>query len=169
MEMTKQAMYQCVEDMGRIWLDIMSVKYGTRNVEMDMLGDGVQDAPLGMDLSGIEFVQPFDFSQLKSILVSVQQDAGASSYWSEIANMQTLDNLLMNGHITPLQYLERVPNGYISEKQKLMDELGAAMTPPPQADMGTGMSQETLDSSEIEVHGGPGNGSVQRALNREGA
>lgn len=170
MEMTKQAMYQCVEEMGKIWLDIMSVKYGVRMVESDLLDDGMQSAPLGMDLGGLEFVRPFDFAQLKDILVSVQQDAGASSYWSEIANAQTLDNLLMNGHINLGQYLKRMPNGYISERQELIDEFygNQAAAAPPEMPNGTGMSVETT-SSDIPVEGGPGNASLQRALNREGA
>lgn len=167
MEMTKQAMYQCVEDMGRIWLDIMSVKYGVRKVETDLLNDGVMDAPFGMDLGDSEFVVDFDFSELKDLLVSVQQDAGASSYWSEIANAQTLDNLLMNGHINLGQYLKRMPNGYISERQELIDEFYGQSAPPPDMSSGTGMSMETT-SADIPVQGGPGNGSLQRALNREG-
>ena len=42
---------------------------------------------------------------------SIDLDAGASSYWSEIANMQTLDNLLMQGKIPTSEYLRRLPNG----------------------------------------------------------
>lgn len=55
--------------------------------------------------------------------MSIKQDVGACSYWSEMASMQTLDNLLMNHLITPKQYLERLPNGYITKKQELLDDL----------------------------------------------
>ena len=49
-------------------------------------------------------------------------DVGASSYYSEIASMQTLDNLLQIGQIDIVQYLERVPDSYIPGKRKLIEE-----------------------------------------------
>jgi hypothetical protein len=50
---------------------------------------------------------------------------GASSYWSEISSLNTLDGLLKQNKITTVQYLERLPDGLISEKQKLIDEIRA--------------------------------------------
>lgn len=166
MEMTKQNMYQCVEDMGRIWIDIMAAKYGTRKVETSMSLDKPGEQPLGMNLSDKKFMINFDFSVLKTIQVAIRQDVGASSYWSEIANMQTLDNLLMNRQITLKQYLERIPSGYIAKKQELINEI-SAMEATQMASTGTDISKETT-SEEIPATGGSGNGSLQRAINREG-
>lgn len=159
-------MYQCVEDMGRIWIDMMAAKYGTRKVESSMSLDKPGEQPLGMQLGKETFMVDFDFATLKSIQVAIKQDVGASSYWSEIANMQTLDNLLINHEITLKQYLERIPSGYIAKKQELIDEInGLAAAPPPA--MGTGTSVEST-SKQLPVPGGSGNGALQRALNREG-
>lgn len=171
MELTKQNDHQCLEDAGRIFIDIMSVRYGIRMVEMSMDMDKVGEQPLGMNLPKQTFTQPFDFSTLKDIPLTIEQEVGASSYWSEMASMQTLDNLLMNHLITPEQYIDRLPNGYINKKQELLEDFRAAaaaaqMQPP--SDDGTNMSVETT-SEDIPVHGGSGNGSLQRALNREGA
>ena len=169
MELTKQNDYKCLEDAGRIWIDIMTVKYGTRMVESAMDMDDVGEQPLGMELPKQNFTVPFDFSTLREMQISIEQEVGASSYWSEMASMQTLDNLLMNGLISPEQYVERLPNGYISKKQELLNDFRAARANPmPVESAGTGMSTETT-SEDIPVHGGSGNGSVQRALNREGA
>jgi len=170
MELTKQNDYQCLEDAGRIWIDIMSVRYGTRMVEMSMDMDKAGEQPLGMNLPQQDFTQPFNFSTLKEIPLTIEQEAGASSYWSEMASMQTMDNLMMNNMITKKQYVERLPNGYIPKKQELLDDFAAeAMVPPTvPTDTGTNMSTETT-SEEIPVHGGSGNGSLQRALNAEGA
>ena len=169
MELTKQQDYQCMEDAARIWIDMMAVNYGTRMVEVTMDMDKPGEQPLGMQLPAQTFMEPFDFSILKEVQLSIKQDVGASSYWSEMASMQTLDNLLMNGHITLKQYLERLPNGYISKKQELLDDIAAqAALPPAPPDTGTGMSVETT-SSDMPVQGGSGNGTLQRALNREGA
>lgn len=105
-EITKQNLYQSIEDLGRIYVDFMGAYYGTRVI-------GARD---GM-------VQSFDFSILQSIPMTLKLDVGASAYWSEIASMQTLDNLLMQGKIELIDYLERVPDGYISKKEELIDKI----------------------------------------------
>ena len=169
MELTKQNLYQCIEDMGRIWMDIMSVRYGTRKVETKLDIGKPGEQPLGMDLPTQTFVTDFDFSTVRDVQLGIKQDVGASSYWSEIASMQTLDNLLMNHLITPAQYIERLPSGYITKKEELLAELNAAgAAQSGMIGQGTGISTETT-SSQIPVQGGNGNGSLQRAINREGA
>jgi hypothetical protein len=81
--------------------------------------------------------------------------------------MQTLDNLLMNKQITLLQYLERVPAGYISKKQELIDEMKASMAATmPTAGMTGGMGAPNIN--EMPVVGGSGNGALQRAVNQMG-
>ena len=166
MELTKQNDHQCLEDAGRIFVDIMSVRYGVRDVEMSMDMDEMGEQPLGMNLPKQTFTRPFDFSILKSIPLSIEQEVGASSYWSEMASMQTLDNLLMNNLITPEQYIERLPEGYISKKQELLSDFRAArLATPPTS--GTNMSVETT-SENLPVEGGSGNGALQRAVNAEG-
>ena len=169
MELTKQNLYQCIEDMGRIWMDIMSVRYGTRKVETKLDIGKPGEQPLGMDLPTQTFVTDFDFSTVRDVQLGIKQDVGASSYWSEIASMQTLDNLLMNHLITPAQYIERLPSGYITKKEELLAELNAAgAAKNGMIGQGTGISMETT-SRQIPVQGGNGNGSLQRAINREGA
>ena len=170
MELTKQQDYQCMEDAARIWIDMMAVYYGTRMVEVSMDMDKPGEQPLGMELPTQVFLEPFDFSRLKEIQLSIKQDVGASSYWSEMANVQTLENLMMNNRIDTVDFLERLPSGYLVKKQELIDKLKAqSMLPPPGAEgMGTGMSTETL-AEDMPVNPVSGNASLQRALNREGA
>jgi hypothetical protein len=169
MELTKQNNHQCLEDAGRIWIDMMAVRYGTRMVEMKLDVGEAGEQPLGMDLEAQTFVQPFNFSQLKEIPLTIEQEVGASSYWSEMASMQTMDNLLMNNLITPEQYIERLPSGYIRMKEELLADLRAArMAAMPAQNTGSNMSVKTT-SEDIPVEGGQGNASLQRAINREGA
>lgn len=168
MEMTKQQDYQCMEDACRIWIDMMSVYYGTRMVEQEIEMDPAGQQPLGMDLPPQKGMVPFDFSVLRNVRLAVKIDVGTSSYWSEIATMQTMDNLLMNRFITLKQYMERVPAGYMPKQQELIDELKMQSGMPPAPPQGTGMSTETTSSADIAPEGGPGNGSLQRAINREG-
>jgi hypothetical protein len=83
-----------------------------------------------------------------------------------MASMQTLDNLLMNNLITPEQYIERLPEGYISKKQELLADMRSARLGAP-ANTGTNMSVETT-SEALPVEGGSGNGALQRAVAAEG-
>lgn len=170
MELTKQQDYQCLEDSARIWLDMMAVNYGIRRVEMKMRLDNPGSQPLGMNLQEQNFSQDFDFAELRDVQIGIRLDVGASSYWSEMANVQTIENLLMNGHITLKQFLERLPSGYLAKKQKLIDEITTSMASAPvmpETPQGTGMSMETT-SAEIPVEGGKGNAALQRAINAEG-
>ena len=100
-ELVRQNLYRMVEDLGRIMIDHMAAFYGLR-----MAGGAL-----------------FDFSTLKNTPMSIKLDAGASSYWSEIAAVSTLDNLMSAGKIELIDYLERLPNGVIPKKQELIDKL----------------------------------------------
>ena len=163
MEITKQNLYKSIESLGRIYIDHMRVYYGTRNVQVKMNTKN-QQMPLGIQLPDQNFNLPFDFSVLSEIPVSIQLDVGASSYWSEIASQQTLDNLLMQNKIELIDYLERIPNGYITKKQELIEKLKSAQMPVDN------MTQEPLldTNQETPIPTGKGYGALQRAINETG-
>ena len=128
LELVKRNMYQAVEDLGRIYLDMMRVYYGCRPVEEPIAPKG-QQAPLGMELPEDLISGQFDFTVLEQLPVSLKLDVGASSFWSEITAIQTLDNLLNKNKISLEDYLERIPEGYVAKKQELIEKIrsGAAM------------------------------------------
>ena len=119
-EITKQNLYQSVEDLGQIYLEFMTAYYGKRTVKAPMPNlEGLNiQMPKNLDIA-IEF----DFGTLRNYPMILKLDVGASSYWSEIASMRTLDNLLMSGHISVIQYLERIPSGYIQDKEGLIADI----------------------------------------------
>lgn len=166
LELVKLNMYESIEDLGRIYLDMMRVYYGRRYVQVKFLSkQEMNNQPLGMNIQDANFNTPFDFSILNEIPMSLKLDVGASSYWSEITTVQTLDNLLMQGKIELVDYLERIPEGYVSKKQELIDKLKGM-----QAQM---MGQQTSSpvmgqGPEVPVEGGSGYGQLQRALNKTG-
>ena len=166
LELVKLNMYESIEDLGRIYLDMMRVYYGTRYVQVKFLSkQEMNNQPLGMSLQNEEFNKPFDFSILNEIPMSLKLDVGASSYWSEITTVQTLDNLLMQGKIELVDYLERIPEGYVSKKQELIDKLKGM-----QAQMVGQKSASPVmgQGPEVPVEGGSGYGQLQRALNKTG-
>lgn len=69
MEMVKQDLYQALEDLGLIWLDLMRVYYGTRYVELPPTQAEEQAmAELGIARGAAEQPQLFDFSgQLEAL------------------------------------------------------------------------------------------------------
>lgn len=152
MEITKQNMLQSIENLGRIFLAFMGSYYGQRIVE-------VEDETMGkVSIS-------FDFSMLKDIPCSIDLDAGATTYWSEIANMQTLDNLLMQGKIPTSEYLRRLPNGQITDREALVKIMQASEQGMmlPTAELGGGTAPAVP-----ELQGGAGYGALQRKINETG-
>ncbi len=125
LELVRQNLYRAIEELGRIYMDYMRCCYGVRTVQVTMALHSRRQ-PLDMGLPDQSFQRPFDFSVLERLPVSLKLDAGASSYWSEIASQQTLDNLLVQNKIDLADYLERIPNGYIARKQELIEKLRAA-------------------------------------------
>jgi hypothetical protein len=131
-----------------------------------------------MDAVEAKFLVDFDFGkELNDLPMVIKLDVGASSYWSEIAAMQTLDNLLMQKQITILDYLERVPSGYIPKKQELIDALkeaqaaqAAAQAPAPGGGMAPpeGLAGNGSLADSLPVQPGAGNGALQRAIVQEG-
>ena len=162
MELTKQNLLQCVEEMGRIYNAFMAEYYGTRYVEIKN-----PDTAIGGTLN-IEF----DFSMLKTIPCSIDLDAGASSYWSEIASMQTLDNLLMQKMIPVSEYLKRLPNGQITDRESLIAIMEAGERAQAAADAAPAAAPVDapveLEGSEPPLRGGAGYGALQRKINETG-
>lgn len=172
MELTKQAFFQCVEDVGRVWLDMMRVYYGTRYVDLPPTESEQQGALLmGLPVSDDPRPVAFDFSVLNDVPLSIKEDVGGSAYWSEIAQMNTLDNLLMNGQINVVDYLERVPNGYISNQQELIRTLRERMGLSAQMAGGAAGSVGAAGDNvpDTPVEGGGGYGELQRQINAGGA
>lgn len=158
MELTKQNLLQCIEDLGRIYMDFEGEYYGNRFVEIEL-----------EDYQEKETIQ-FDFSTLKTIPCCIDLDAGASSYWSEIANMQTLDNLLMQGKIPTSEYLRRLPSGQITDREALIAvvraaEQGQSIDP---AALRQTLTPTSNENGDITLRGGAGYGAFQRKINESG-
>lgn len=167
MEITKQNLYQSIEDLGNIYMDFMRVYYGKRMIEQKQTV--VDMTPMGMPVPSEEMVvSEFDFSILEKVPMSLKLDIGASAYWSEIASIQTLDNLLTQNKIDLVSYLERIPEGYISKKQELIEQLknAAQQMAAPAAPAGaSGASSFPRSGNAPEDLTGGGYGTLQRAIN----
>ena len=108
LEMVKQELFRSVEELARIYIDNMRAYYGLRAAE-DAEGRVIE----------------FDFAGLALAPMSLKIDVGPGSYWSEIAAVQTLDNLLAGGRISLEDYLTRLPEGFISHRAELIERTRA--------------------------------------------
>ncbi|MBE6894537.1 MAG: phage portal protein [Ruminococcaceae bacterium] len=105
LELQKMALYQLVEDYARIIYDIVRHYYGARWVELD----------------GEQVYVDFGLIDENARLVV---DIGPSEYWSETAQVSTLDNLFTRGIIEDaIIYLENIPSRMLPNKNKIIKQL----------------------------------------------
>jgi hypothetical protein len=138
LENIRAGLYEWVEDIGAILLDMMGTYYGRRTVvrerELQVPQSGLWDNQPELDpVTGLlklkteksRTAEVFDFSCFKRLWLCCRADVGAANYYSEIATVQTLDNLRREGVLDMLQYLERIPDRLIPRKAELIESLKA--------------------------------------------
>lgn len=150
LDIQKMDFYNFVEDCVRIFIEIMRVNYGRR---MITLTDGDGNATQG----------EFDYSVLNDYALNLKIDIGAGSYWSELMQVQTLDNLMSNKIIPDaLTYLEAIPEGYIKNKNRIIERIkeqqqiaemmqAQAAGGVPAEEMSTEMMQESPRMMQQEI------------------
>ena len=134
LENIRAGLYEWVEDIGRILLDMMGTYYGERHVAVEReFTEPIYDAAhrVALNEQGLmatstkkhTVAERFDFGCFKDLWLRVGCDVGESTYFSEITMTQTLDNLRREGVLDLVQYLERVPEKLVPRKQELIEEL----------------------------------------------
>jgi hypothetical protein len=172
-EVTKQNLYVAVEDQFRIYKEFMGGYYGTRYVDIETPPEVMQAQQFANIKTEDTIPVAFDFGQLKELPMNLSMDVGGSSYFSEMASMQTLDNMVSSGLITLRQYLERIPDTYFPKRRALISELMqqemGMMQPPMPPDAGGGSALEgpmnAALAQEPEITGGRGYRAAARAVN----
>lgn len=99
MQMVQNRYYSFIEDISRIWAEFWLMMYGKRALKVE-------------DETGTWYM-PFDGDRYKDLLISTRIDVGASSLWSEVQSIRTLDNLFDRQVIDVIQYLTRLPKGTV--------------------------------------------------------
>ena len=176
-EITKQNLYQSIEDLFRIYIEFMAEYYGKRAVDMPTPPQVEQAMQFIQQDVPAEVPMEFDFKVLKNMPMALKLDVGASSYYSEIASIQTLDNLLKMNKISAIQYLERIPDGYVPGRRDLILELKEQekQAMQMQAAMLTGGGQQLPNGENVageqakpDIPTGGGYSALQRKVNETG-
>jgi len=116
-ESIKARFYAMIEDFARNWLDMVLTCLSVPRW-------------ISANKNGERGTFIFDASKLQGKLWSVKIDVGAANVWSEINSVQTLNTLFNAGVITARQYVERLPDGYLPMRSKLLSELADGVSSP---------------------------------------
>ena len=117
LELQRLSFYQFIEDHVRILVDIIRNQYGIRYVF-----DG-------------ETVQLVDFSKM-DYNSDINVEIGASSAWSETAQVQTMDKLFTSGIIKDaVTYVESIPEKLLPNKKTILNKLKEEQNIMQQAQM----------------------------------
>lgn len=105
LELQRLSFYQFIEDYIRICIDIMRNKYGLRYVFTEE-GEGL------VDFSALDFDK------------EINVDIGTAAYFSETAQIQTMDNLFKAGIITDAKlYVDSLPEKALPNKNEILQHL----------------------------------------------
>ena len=163
LENFRSGIKEWTEDVTNILLDFMGTYYGERPVivqksfqELVMQNGIPQIDPMTGQMRTQEVsrnvVIMFDFSILKDMEKRLSVIAGDTTYFSEIAITQTLDNLRQDGTLDVIQYLERIPDSLIPRKDELLAELRQRTAAGQQANAAAGAAMPLPGSP---MGGGP--------------
>lgn len=168
LENTRAGLYEWLEDIGGILLDMMGTYYGTRPLVRDReFQEPVLDQATGLPvldpMTGTMLTRTvtrrvmvdYDFSKFKHLWYNVRVNAGATNYFSEIAMVQTLDNLRRDGVLEILDYLERIPDKLIPRKEELVEDLKQRMAQTQAAPVAAGGSSVAMSAGAAPTVGGP--------------
>lgn len=131
LENIQSNLYQFVEDIGYIWTDFILSKYKIPR-QLEVVDNGKMDVTM------------FDPASIGKAKFRIKIDVGPSTYWSEVAAVETLDNLFKAGIINSIQLLERYPNGTIPRKEELIEQLKIELAQKQQMEQMLAMAQQQV-------------------------
>lgn len=109
LENIRSNLYEFTEQVVDILLDFMGNKYGIRPIKLKE-GDNTS-------------VVMYDFSNINGLDTAKTVDVGAIGYASELSSLKELRDLLNLGAITVVDYLKRLPENTIPDRDELVKEI----------------------------------------------
>lgn len=110
LENIRQNLYACIEDLALNWAEMMFEYYPVGRA-----------LPYNEEGEGKSGKMP-DYETFKNSVIRARVDVGAGTKYSQIVAVNTLDKLLSGGFIGIEDYLQRLPDGIISEKRELIEK-----------------------------------------------
>lgn len=104
------SLYHAIEELASIWADMMCAYYPC---------DRFVPCKSGSDIE----VRTIDPSDIRRALLVASIDVAEVTRYSAVNAQNMLDKLLDGGHITPAEYLRRLPSGLLLDRQRLIEEI----------------------------------------------
>lgn len=101
---------RCIGELASIWADMLCAYCPTERLlpVLEKNGEIRADAP--------------DYALLKGALLSASVHVGNINRYSPAATVTTLDKLLDDGHLTPVEYVSLLPEGVLVNRKELLDK-----------------------------------------------
>lgn len=106
---TKNRFYAFVEDTARIWADFWITKYEKRALKIN-------------EAASSRYM-PFDARRYKDLIFTAKVEVSAGALYGDGERLETLLNLFEKGVIDKKQLIERLPDGVITDKKQLLNEI----------------------------------------------
>ncbi len=117
LELQKRKFEQFNEDCIRIMVDMMCAFYGLRYVVTEQ----EQIDPVTGAQNKEKVLSQMDFGQMQIGQLDINVDVGAASYWSELMQTTTLDNLFAKQIVTdPELFIESIPAVQMPNKSEIL-------------------------------------------------
>lgn len=112
LQQVRTAYLRCVEDLACIWADMICAYYPPERL-IPCRGDHG------------DHVAEADLSVLKNAFLSAHIDVTETARFSASGTQNLLDKLLDGGHITPSEYVSRLPSGLFGGRRALIERMQA--------------------------------------------
>ena len=106
---TKNRFYAFIEDTARIWADFWITRYEKRSLKIGNLAD--------------TWYMPFDSNRYKNLILNAKVAVSTGANYGESERLDTLLNLFEKGVIDKKQLVSRLPDGIITDKKQLLNEI----------------------------------------------
>ena len=110
----RNAYYRCIEELADIWTDMMCAYFPC---------DRLIPCKSGNEVTARSVVP----SDIRNALLHARVDVAEVTRYSAVNAQNMLDKLLDGGHITPVEYIRRLPAGLLMDRQALIDDIEKRM------------------------------------------
>lgn len=109
LRLVKMRFYDFVERVSRIWADFWMTQYGQRRLRVE-------------DTNGVWYM-PFDPTRYKGLQLTARIQSGAADEYRGADIIETLGDLFDRGIINKRQYVSRLPEGVLPDRDGLLAEI----------------------------------------------
>ena len=110
LDTVRRSLYACIEGLADVWTDMMCAYYPADRLVPCKSAEGQRTSSISPEL-------------IRSSVISARVDVAEITRYSAVTAQNMLDKLLDGGHITPTEYIRRLPAGLLVDRQALIEAI----------------------------------------------